>query len=121
MSESPQCFSLGFFIESLMKNKTNYLLITFLFFLNFSAKAGNLDNKYPDLLLSDDYGILDEADILYDIQKLGRGAAIWQCFPLKDVKYSYSTFVDVDPTGDTKEVNTLCDFTFFSKERRDTK
>lgn len=101
-----------------MKNKTYYLFFSFhLIFWSISAKAESLQRKYPDLVLSDDYGILDEADILYDVQKLGRGAAVWQCFSIKDVKYSYSTFVDIDPTGDSEEVNTLCDFTFSAKKR----
>ncbi len=101
-----------------MENKIYYLLIGLqLFFWNNPARAENLQHKYPDLVLSDDYGILDESDIIYDIHKLGRGAAIWQCFSINEVRYSYSTFVDVDPTGDTKEVNTFCDFTFSTKKR----
>ena len=100
-----------------MKNKTYYLLIGLsLLFSNAYAKSESLQKKYPDIVLSDDYGILDEADILYDIQKSGRGAALWQCISTKDVRYSYSTFVDVDPTGESDQVNTFCDFTFSAKK-----
>lgn len=101
-----------------MKSKAYFLLIlSCLISWNVSAGAVNLHQKYPDMVVGENYEILNESDIIFDIKNLGRGATVWECFSVKDVKYSYTTSVDVDPTGDTKEINTMCEFIFLAKKK----
>ncbi len=96
-----------------MKSKINYLLFFIVLILwNTFVKAQGLQKKYPDVMLSDDYGILNESDILYDIHKHGRGALAWQCFKVKDVKFRYETWEDRDPEGLINNVTNLYDYSF---------
>jgi hypothetical protein len=58
-----------------------------------------LKTKYSDVILTDDYGILKEEDLLIPIKSTGRNATKWQCFPMKNVKLKYETWKDVDTMG----------------------
>jgi len=101
-----------------MKNNI-YFLLTFILLSqsNVLAKNYSLANKYPDLILTNDYGILSETDILFDIQE-GRGSALWQCFPLKDTKFNYKSWLEIDdPDAKVVEVNRFCDFNITVKAK----
>lgn len=94
-----------------MKNSIYFFLINVSFFqCNVFAENNSLQKKYPDLVLSDDYGILSEKDIIFAVKE-GRGSALWQCFPTKDTKFSYNSWLEIDdPNATSVEVNRLCDF-----------
>ncbi len=103
---------------------------TALFLLHLAVNAQeSLHQKYPaNLLTQDEYGILSEADIIYDlkkansketdIKKMRPGYYRWQCFPIKDVKYSYSTWRDNDPKGPSDEIVTLCSYSIQAKGKK---
>jgi len=96
----------------------------FIFLLiSFSLRAESvLKKQYPNGLLTDDYGILKEADLLFEIVKDNPGATQidksgsvynkWQCFLVKDVKLTYETWKDSDPGGLIGEIENLYDYRF---------
>lgn len=79
-----------------------------------------LQKKYPDGLLTDDFGILKENDLLsdiregnprkYEVKEDQAGYYRWQCFPVKDVKLNYSTWKENDPQGPSDIITNLYDF-----------
>lgn len=78
-----------------------------------------LQKKYPQRILTEDYGILTEKDILKDWREFENepfGArfreGMWQCFPTTDVRFHFDTWKDSDPMGSEKEIITMCDFEF---------
>lgn len=92
-----------------------------LFFLTpfFLYAQSLLQKKYPHGLLTDDYGILIEADLLYETGRAVTPYKIednsspyqrWQCFETKKVLFKYSTWRD-DYT-DFGRGATLCDYSF---------
>jgi len=101
-----------------------YLLIILIVFLALNQKltATSLQMKYPDGLLTDDYGILEEADLFfdikngnprkYDINEMQPGYYRWQCFRVEDIKFKYSTWRAPDPMGAFKIIVWMCDFSF---------
>lgn len=94
-----------------MKNKTHVILIAlFLMICSQSLAEESLKKKYSDMILTEDYGIVREVDMLYDIQKHGRKLIRWQCFPVKSAKLSYTTWKENDPQGASDEIVTLCDY-----------
>ena len=83
-----------------------------------------LMERYPQGLLTKDYGILTEKDLLFDVEKWGEypqydvtryqpGQVRWQCFRTKEVSYSYSTSRDNE--GPNNSMITLCDFRIWIK------
>jgi hypothetical protein len=81
-------------------SKNNLSLMFLLFFTTLFAFADvDLKKKYSDIILTEDYGILKEQDILIPIQSWGRESSKWQCFPMNDVKLKYETWKDTDAMG----------------------
>jgi hypothetical protein len=80
----------------------------------------SLHEKYPDGLLTDDYGILTEADLLKEIRngnptpynksEIQLGYYRWQCFSLTNVKFWYDKWIDTDPDGRSDVLVDMCDF-----------
>ena len=98
--------------------KTTFIVLFFLtpFFLYAQSW---LQKKYPHGLLTDDYGILTEADLLCETERAVTPYIIednsspyqrWQCFETKKVLFKYSTWRD-DYT-DFGRGATLCDYSF---------
>lgn len=98
-----------------------FFLIFFLLIVsNILLAESSLQKKYPDGLLTDDFGILKEEDLLYDIQKGNprkyeieqdqAGYYRWQCFPVKNIKLNYSTWRENDPQGASGIITNLYDF-----------
>lgn len=98
-----------------------FFLIFFLLVLSDIVLAkSSLNKKYPDGLLTDDFGILKEEDLLYDIQEGNPrkyeinqsqgGYYRWQCFPVKNIKLNYSTWRENDPQGPSDIITNLYDF-----------
>lgn len=92
-------------------------------FVSFSLSAtSSMQQKYPHGLLTDDYGILSDADLLvetrgfeippYDIKNSMLPFRRWQCFETSKVEFRYSTWRDNDPSGPSNIIVTLCDFHF---------
>ena len=84
-----------------------------------------LQNKYPQRILTPDYGILSEKDIFKEweefekepfVKKFREG--IWQCVPTADVRFHYETWKDSDPMGSEKVIITLCDFEFQVRDQK---
>jgi hypothetical protein len=79
-----------------------------------------LQEKYSHGLLTDDYGILNEADLLYEIKtakvtpyKMEEHQPAyqrWQCFETKKIKFLYNTWRD--DYSDFGRGATLCDYSF---------
>ncbi len=80
--------------------------------------ASPLNQKYPDVLLTDDHGILKEKDVTndlpdkkivpYRINEDQPGFPRWQCFPVEDIKPKVQTWRGVDGMGGDQVV-TMCD------------
>lgn len=96
-----------------------------IFFIIFalSAHANSLlKQKYPHGLLTEDYGILDENDLLadakditpypYNINKFQPGYMRWQCFPTKDTEFTYEKWMGSDPSGPASVIVEMCAFGF---------
>ena len=70
-----------------------------------------VQKKYPNVLITDDYGILNENDLAtYTLTMTGRvsfaesvsgscGYQYWQCFPTENISINLSTAMN-DPDGD---------------------
>lgn len=94
----------------------------FLFLLHsFLAQAESLlQKKYPQGLLTDDYGVLNEADLFYETKRaMGTSYKLeddlsvhqrWQCFETKKVQFRYSMWRD--DYSDYGPGATLCDYSF---------
>jgi hypothetical protein len=93
-----------------------YLFIPFLISQISAHAEDSLQKKYPDIMLTNDYAIVSEVDILYDIKKHGRGASLWQCFETSKVEFRYNTWKESDPLGPSNIIVTLCDFHFQAKD-----
>jgi hypothetical protein len=85
-----------------------------------------LQEKYPHGLLTDHYGILTEADLLYETQrgvtpyKLENGQSAyqrWQCFETRKIKFLYD--IRLDDYTDFGRGATLCDYSFEVKDEAD--
>ncbi len=106
-----------------------YFLVILIIFLTVNKQfaASSLQMKYPDGLLTDDYGILQEADLLFDIKngnprkynisEMQSGYYRWQCFKVEDVKFKYSTWRAPDPMGAFNIIVWMCDFSFTVKNQ----
>ncbi len=93
--------------------------------LSFDLLAfSSLVERYPQGLLTKDYGILTEKDLVFDVEKWGElpqydvtksqpGHVRWQCFRTREANYSYSTWRDND--GPNNSMVTLCDFRIWIK------
>lgn len=98
-----------------------FFFLIFLLIVSSDLLAeSSLQKKYPDGLLTDDFGILKESDLVYDIKKGNprkyeieknqSGYYRWQCFPIKNVKLNYSTWKENDPQGTANEITNLYDY-----------
>jgi hypothetical protein len=100
-------------------NKVLIILITLCCF-NQMLGVEDLRIKYPDGLLTLDYGILSENDLKYDIKRgnprpylikeFQPGYYRWQCFKTESVKYKYDVWKDNDPMGPSDTIVPLCFF-----------
>jgi hypothetical protein len=68
----------------------------------------NLKKKYPNLLLTDDFGILNAKDLHADPS----GRSQWQCFETKNVTFNYNTWKAPDPMGANNVIVDLCLYSF---------
>lgn len=98
------------------------------FFISFYClpilSKSSLQGKYPHGLLTDDYGVLTEADLVYATKgveftpyKLEDDLSVyqrWQCFETKKVLFKYPTWRD--DYSDFGLGATLCDYTFEVKD-----
>ena len=97
-----------------------------LLFLNICLPQ-SLHTKYPDGLLTEDFGILNEADLLkeikngnprpYNTKEMQSGYNRWQCFPLKDVKFKIEKWRAPDPMGQFDVIVNMCDFSFDVRQK----
>ena len=104
------------------------LFILYIIFLNHAWGESVLQKKYAYGLLTDDYGILNEKDLLadiddakptpYRINEFQPAYRRWQCFPTKDVSFKFETWKDNDPMGSASIIVDLC---LFSIEVKNTK
>lgn len=96
------------------------IFIVTLTFLGCFFDKKSLREQYPDGLLTDDYGILTEEDLLFDISQgsshpynineYQSGYYRWQCFPTKNVTFNFGKWRDNDPLGPSDIIVTLCFF-----------
>ncbi len=108
-------------------NKILFIVVTFIFLNQLFGKE-NLRQKYPDGLLTDDFSILSEADLIHDInngnsrpykiKEMQPGYYRWQCFPTKDVAYRYDTWKNNDPMGSSEIIVSLCMFGVHVKSKK---
>jgi hypothetical protein len=101
-----------------MRIITLFLLVFNTFLTN--AKSP-LQEKYPHGLLSDDYGLLNEADLIYETKRaretpyqIEDGTSAyqrWQCFETKKVLFKYSAWQELD-SDFGKGISILCDYSF---------
>ena len=103
-------------------------ILSLVFFITFSLSSyaySSLRQKYPYGLLTEDYGILDENDLLadakdnipyaYDINKFQPGYMRWQCFLTKDTKFTYDKWKGNDPWGSASVIVDMCAFGFHAQ------
>ncbi|OFZ25945.1 MAG: hypothetical protein A2381_09815 [Bdellovibrionales bacterium RIFOXYB1_FULL_37_110] len=98
----------------------NFTIVLFVFNSFLAQAKSPLQEKYPHGLLTDDYGVLTEADLVYAAKgvertpyKIEDGSSAyqrWQCFETKKMLFRYSTWRD-DYT-DFGRGATLCDYSF---------
>lgn len=102
-----------------MNLTTTFVSIFFLFSLTALGQS-LLRGKYPHGLLTDDFGILSEEDLLHDM-KIGDATPYdikssvsryprWQCFPIKEVMFKYDKWKANDPLGSSHIIVTMCYF-----------
>lgn len=104
--------------------KTLSLFSLIIFSLSGHASS-SLKQRYPHGLLTKDYGILDENDLLadtkditpypYDINKFQPGYMRWQCFPTRDTKFTYDKWKGNDPWGSASIIVDMCAFGFYAQ------
>jgi hypothetical protein len=102
--------------------------ILYILFLTHAWGESVLQKKYLHGLLTDDYEILNERDLLADIEdakptpyriyEFQPAYRRWQCFRTKDVSFTYETWKDNDPMGSASVIVDLC---LFSIEVKNTK
>jgi hypothetical protein len=62
------------------------------------------------MMLTNDYGIVKEIDIIHDIKKHGRNLVRWQCFPVNSAKLSFTKWKENNPQGPSDEIVDLYDY-----------
>jgi hypothetical protein len=106
-----------------MKNKFLILALCFWLFSFRLEATQSLHDKYPNRLLSSDYGILVEADMYEPSRTIppaynpesSQNYLLWQCFPVKDIKPKYREWKASDPLGFADVIVTMCDFEIWNK------
>ena len=94
-----------------MKNNIKFILSFLLLIIYSHSFAENtLKQKYSDIILTDDYGIIKEVDIVHDIKEHGRKLVHWQCFPVNSAKLSFTKWKENDPQGPSDEIVDLYDY-----------
>jgi hypothetical protein len=94
-----------------MKNNIKFILYFLLIIIcSYSFAETSLKQKYSEIMLTDDYGIVKEVDIIHDIKKYGRKLVRWQCFPIKNAKLSSTKWKENDPQGSSDEIVDLYDY-----------
>ncbi len=85
----------------------------------------SLRTKYPQKMLTAEYGILNEKDILKDWREFEKEPVgmklredVWQCFPAREVSFHYQTWKDSDLMGSEKAEFTICDFEFQVRDQK---
>jgi len=87
--------------------------------------VNSLSKKYPNWILTNDYGILSLEDLKRDIERFRErsydpyyrgGGAYWQCFETKWVSTRYDRSRDADPMGAADKIVDLCDFEIHVRE-----
>ena len=99
-------------------------IIVFLFILQasfFIHAKSLLEEKYPEGLLTRDYGILTEADLLYETKvakvtpykskEIQPAYQRWQCFQTSEILFKYSAWKEVS-SDYAKGIAILCDYSF---------
>lgn len=109
--------------------KINFIFLC-IFYSNSLFSESNLKEMYPHGLLTEDYGILNEKDLLanakegevvpFDINKFQPGFRRWQCFKTKDVSFTYNTWKAPDPMGAYDVIVDLCLFSLAVKNTKPT-
>lgn len=102
--------------------------VTLFFLILFSAEASiSLRSKHPLILLTEDFGILTERDVIENYYKSKdisssflttyyRGFARWQCMDISKVKFDFHTWRSSDPMGRADSLVELCTFSFEVEE-----
>ncbi len=99
-----------------MKSLISFLI---LFYCFPAISKSLLQEKYPQGLLTDDYGVLNKTDLVYETQrgvtpyKLEDDLSAyqrWQCFETKKIKFLYD--VRRDDYSDFGHGAILCDYSF---------
>ncbi|HXH74026.1 MAG TPA: hypothetical protein VNJ08_03625 [Bacteriovoracaceae bacterium] len=98
------------------------MIIFFISFIILSAHGLDpvLKKKYPYSIMTNDFGILTEKNLLEEI-KDGNAAPYnpkidqpafgrWQCFPKKDVRFDVETWKGNDPWGPADNITEMCLF-----------
>lgn len=85
----------------------------------------SLRTKYPQKILTAEYEILSEKDILKDWREFEKEPVgmklredVWQCFPMREVGFNYLIWKDSDLMGSEKVEVTLCDFEFQVRDQK---
>jgi hypothetical protein len=107
-----------------------FFIFYIIIFSTHALAESILQRKYPYGLLTDDFGILKENDLLadtvtatptpYKINEFQPAFRRWQCFPTKDVSFEYETWKANDPMGSESIIVDLCVFSIEVKNTRPT-
>ncbi len=102
-----------------------FLTFLFVFYSQYVISESDLKRKFPHGLLTEDYGILSEKDLLinakegevvpFDMNKFHPGFRRWQCFNIKDVTFQFNTWKAPDPMGAYDIIVDLCLFSITVK------
>lgn len=102
-----------------------FFLLNYIFLISSSWGQTALQKKFPHGMLTDDYGILTQKDLLkdfkgvkvtpYHINEFDSAYNRWQCFPLNNLKPMYRKWKDADPMGFAHIIVTMCDFKIVGK------
>lgn len=95
------------------------ILLNIVLLIPLMASSNADIKKYPNRLITPDFGIVSTADLARDDEVRDSSpydpnhvmlARYWQCLPLKHVKLEYRKWLDRDDAGHAKPLIQLCDF-----------
>jgi hypothetical protein len=96
----------------------------------FAERMPTLAEKFPEGLLTEDYGIVTEEDLKlnawlgktspFNPKESSGGFCRWQCFPAKEVTPKVRTWKDEDSMGFADVIVTMCDLEIWANKKEDT-
>jgi hypothetical protein len=97
-----------------------FRLVCFLLTLSQASVANekSLTERYPNRLITPDYGIVTADDLAYDVTQRDavpydpnkdRLTRYWQCLPIKGIEPKYRTWIDPEAVDYPRRVMKMCD------------